>query len=169
MIVCFPAIPLRTSARDSAKKKYDKRRESRHVQPLQPTCTAAKHAVTHKVVPLYASDLLKRRLRCSAPPQIPHLNKMKKELNTYAVAFARMATDVMLTGWDPEFELALLELQQQVEELQQEEREIELMDTPDEELLAGADDACKTQMDVEYLNADSHSSETSEQSSTCCD
>ena len=46
-----------------------------------------------------------------------------------SVSFARMASDVVLAGWDPEFEYVLMVLQEQIAELQDNEAELEAMDT----------------------------------------
>jgi hypothetical protein len=67
----------------------------------------------------------KERVRQETREQVPALTKMKQTLNAYRVSFARMTSDALTSAWKPEFEYALTELCDSVQELKETETELE--------------------------------------------
>ena len=61
---------------------------------------------------------------------------MKSTLQSYAIAFARMGNDALLNGWDPSLELGIAAMEEQLQAIVDEEKEIDEMplETPSKQV-----------------------------------
>jgi len=92
--------------------------------PAPPSCTLLREPSSPNERELEQEE----RVRQETREQIPHLAKMKQALNAMSVSFARMASEAVLAGWDPEFEQSLIALQEKIEEAQANEKELGAID-----------------------------------------